>query len=383
MEKNSLSDFFVLVSDAPSRKGFDVYNIISKKYKYKTLIASDKDINRLSFVYFKKVYKLRTSDYKIFENDLLLIKSQISSDIVYIPVSEKVTILFYEFISKNSNKGFRFVLPNYKKFQISRNKIEFQKFCVENSINVPNSYKLNFLIKNNIFDKSLIVKPNIGAGSVGIISVKNREELLGLKSLEINKYLIQDKIKNPQVYGVFLLSNNGKLIKSFSHKRIRTFPSSGGVSVYSASELNYEIINISKSIVQKLEWSGLAMIEFMYDDETSSWKVIELNPRLWGSILLSPFSNVNLLKNYIEISLGKLNIQKSEKFRSTYIRWFFPYELISFISRKISFKDLINLNLKNTCYVNFTYSNIFTALTYQIYFIFNLSSIVRFIKKIR
>lgn len=383
MPKKSNDNFCILVSDAESRKGFDTYNIICNKFKYNTLIASSKDFKRLELVYFKKVNKLRTSDYETFEKDLFVIKNSTSLKIVYIPVSEKVTLFFYTFISKNGANLFSYILPDYKTFQLCRNKLSFQKFCEENSIAVPNSYQLDNLIKNNSFNQPLIVKPHIGAGSVGIINIKNKYELLELKKLKVDSYLIQEKITNSQVYGVFLLANNGKVINSFSHKRIRTFPISGGVSVYSISELNYEIIDISKSIIQKLNWNGLAMIEFMYSEDSKSWKVIELNPRLWGSILLSSFSNVNLLKNYIEMSKGNKGFIELQQFQSKSIRWLFPYELLFFISGKLKFKDFINLNLKNTCYINFTYSNIFSAIFYQVYFFINLSSISRFIKKIK
>ena len=86
MVKNNFSSLSVLVSDAHSRKGYDVFNIISNKYKYKTLLVSDKNIKRLSLIYLQKVYILRTSDYKLFEKDLLDITHQVKSQIVYLPV---------------------------------------------------------------------------------------------------------------------------------------------------------------------------------------------------------------------------------------------------------------------------------------------------------
>ena len=40
-----------------------------------------------------------------------------------------------------------------------------------------------------------------------------------------------------------------------------------------------EFLNVSK-------WNGLIMLEYLYDSKASVYKLIEANPRIWGSIML-------------------------------------------------------------------------------------------------
>ena len=46
------------------------------------------------------------------------------------------------------------------------------------------------------------------------------------------------------------------------------------------------------------------MIEYILDHRDNKYKLIEINPRMWGSIMLSEFCNSNMLDNYINISVG-------------------------------------------------------------------------------
>ena len=138
---------------------------------------------------------------------------------------EKVTILFYEYVSKMKDTKFKclFCLKNL----VARNKLAFQSYCSKNDIDVPEIYKINQLNKFNFSSESLIMKPNVGSGSVGIFHVKNKNDLLNFIKLKKKLFDSEKKIKNSQSFFGVLSFKNGKILKSFSHKRIRTFPVSG------------------------------------------------------------------------------------------------------------------------------------------------------------
>jgi hypothetical protein len=120
----------------------------------------------------------------------------------------------------------------------------------------------------------------------------------------------------------------------------------------------------------------------MYDKTSNEWKIIELNPRLWGSIMLSTFNSSDLLKQYVLFSLGNLEKSNSSPKDSVAIRWLFPFDLLNFIKGSIGYKEFFKFNLSSTCYINFTYSSFYRSLLYLLYFTLNLSSIKRFLKKI-
>jgi len=303
----------VLITDAESRKAFDLFNIFKNKYKMEIVLTSrTTQLKKLSLIYGQNVYRLRASDLSLFIGDLNTIfkSSECNDELVYIPVSERYTLMFYDFIKINSNSNLRFLLPDKGVFELTRDKIAFQNFCEENLMPVPLSYNK---IKSKEFTAefcSLIAKPRIGAGSVGIKYFEDITQIKNINLIDQNLYLIQEKIESDKtVHGGFFLCKEGNVVGFHSHKRIRTFPEKGGVSVYAKAENNLEIKAIGSKLLKLLNWNGLAMIEFIYDRKAKSWKIIELNPRLWGSLLLTEFCNSNLLINYINLSLNR-NIEE-------------------------------------------------------------------------
>jgi hypothetical protein len=91
-----------------------------------------------------------------------------------------------------------------------------------------------------------------------------------------------------------------------------------------------------------------------------------------------------MLKNYVEATLDHSVIKiNANQTKPVNIRWLFPFDLLALIKGKLSIKEFFKFNLKETCYINFTYSSFFKALLFLFYFFFNLASIKRFIKKIK
>ena len=375
----------VIVSDVESRKGFDLVNILQNVYHLELILFTGKDdASRLKLIYGSKVFRLRTQNYESFESDFNSVISTYNNDpLVYIPVAEKTTVLFYQFIENYSFENIYYCLPSQKNFKLAANKIEFQAYCEQESLPVPKSFEVNSQRETLIQNLPLIAKPKTGAGSVGIKHIENEEQLAHLDNLSSENYLLQEKIQSDQkVSGVFFMCKNGQVLASYCHQRIRTFPTSGGVTVYSKSTPNDDIVQIGAKLLASLDWDGLAMIEFLQDKNTKDWKIIELNPRLWGSVLLSEFACPGFLKTYIDESTGKEVQNVSASLTEKFIRWYFPFEILNLINRDISLKNLLTLDIKNTCYINFTYSNWRRSTLFMLYFLINISSIKRFLKKI-
>ena len=117
------------------------------------------------------------------------------------------------------------------------------------------------------------------------------------------------------------------------------------------------------------------MIEFLKCTETDSYKLIEINPRIWGSIMLSEFSNANFLDSYVKLCFEK-PIISNKILEEKYIRWIFPYDLIYFFKNPQNPFKFFKLN-KETCYINFTYSNIFTSIKFIILTYFDAKKIIK------
>src|SRR5262249_46299819 len=146
-------------------------------------------------------------------------------------------------------------------------------------------------------------------------------ELHLLKDTDPDKFIVQQRIDNVHVEGAFFLANHGEVVSYYGHKRIRVFPETGGVTVYSEYHHNERLKEIGSALLKKLNWHGMAMVEFLFDPSVNDYKIIELNPRLWGSFLLSEFAQTGFTENYCNICLqqpAKAFVPK----QATKIRWF-------------------------------------------------------------
>jgi protein-tyrosine-phosphatase/predicted ATP-grasp superfamily ATP-dependent carboligase len=90
--------------------------------------------------------------------------------------------------------------------------------------------------------------------------------------------------------GVECLYAGGTLIWSFAHERLHegTGGGLGSGSFYRKSIVPPPpLLQAAKTLLDDLRWHGVAMVEFKYDPATGRFWLMEINPRLWGSVALA------------------------------------------------------------------------------------------------
>jgi len=93
--------------------------------------------------------------------------------------------------------------------------------------------------------------------------------------------------------GIFTLFNHGEPVCYFAHRRIREKPPGGGVSVLSESApIDETLRTAAEALLRKVGWHGVAMVEFRVADDGTGY-LMEVNPRLWGSLQLAIDSGVD------------------------------------------------------------------------------------------
>lgn len=373
----------ILLTDIFSRKSFDAINILKQHYGQDKFIYTVSNISKLNkikvkTIYHSNIYFLLRNDAD-FNSDLEKISKEFNNErIVYIPIEEDTTLNFLKFIEGNGKLNFDYLLPKISKFELTRQKELLNLFCEKHQVACPKYISEEDLNRND-FKYPIIKKPKIGSGSKGIVYIENESDLENT-TIDFDKDFIQERLPNPkEIEAGFYFCRKGELINFYSHKRIRTYPETGGVSIYSKSDNSKEIKLLGKKVLHKLNWSGLVMIEFLYDKRDCQYKLIEINPRLWGSILLSEFCNAAFLKNYVEAALGNNTVINNSINKNVYIRWIFPYDVLywfKYISNPIQFFR----RESNTCYINFTYSNYSTSFFFILFTYFNLKKLINIFK---
>lgn len=105
--------------------------------------------------------------------------------------------------------------------------------------------------------------------------------------------------------GVELLFNHGKKVWHFAHERVHEYPLSGGASSYRRSIVPpTNMLNDAERLLTALKWHGVAMVEFKMDTKGQYW-LMEINPRLWGSLALSIDAGVDFPAGLLQIACGQ------------------------------------------------------------------------------
>ena len=370
-----------IISNLDSRKAFDVFNIL-KSIKVETVkICSNGWVKCLMHrIAYGGIVFNNKSVSKV-DSILNICNINSESKFVYFPIEESSMEEFYDF-NANLPDNLLFCFPPIDSFKLSKNKKLFSRFCNQNNFPIPRVYSYEEIDERGFIPNSLILKPIVGSGSEGIKYIDTIEQLRELNILNFDKYIIQEKIdqSNP-VEAALFLCKDGEVVSHYSHRRIRTSPVEGGVTVFSKCIINEDILEIGKAVLKKLNWSGFAMIEFMYDSKTEGYKIIELNPRIWGSIMLSQYCGANFIQGYIDLCLGK-EVSQSSINENTYIRWLFPHDLIGYIKSGFRLNLFWKLNRHNTCFINFSYSTKIRSVVFLITQVFSFKNLEKIFNRV-
>lgn len=119
-----------------------------------------------------------------------------------------------------------------------------------------------------------------------------------------NPFLIQEYVSG-QAHGIFTLYNQGKLVASFAHRRLRENPPSGGVSVLCESvEKNPGAWSMARTLLDHVGWHGVAMVEFKVTADGTPY-LMEVNGRFWGSLQLAIDAGVDFPWLLYQLATGK------------------------------------------------------------------------------
>ena len=144
----------------------------------------------------------------------------------------------------------------------------------------------------------VILKPTESSGSKGLEYVIKKENLIETfekTSQNFGETIIQELIPpGGEAYGFEgLFNKNSEPRAIFVHQRLREYPITGGPSTLRMGVKNEEIAELGTRLLKNLGWYGIAMVEFKVDPRDNIPKLMEINPRFWGSLSLPVASGVD------------------------------------------------------------------------------------------
>lgn len=344
----------ILITYPFKRKSFDAYNILRSDMFEEGIILGYQNEEFSAYkhrlIYGKVNCFTYTSVADIVDHFI-----GINEDIYYLPIEEDLTLSFLEFQENASLGRIKFVLPNIDTYRLVRDKFKLASYCKDKGFGVPKIYGVEEAFVG-LEKTELLLKPRIGSGSRGIQRIFSNVELAHFEYLD-NDFFLQEIMPNSiNVEAVNFFAKDGVISAVYGHRRLRTHPASGGVSVLSECYLKDDAFDFVVKLVGELNYSGLAMVEFLRDSD-GNLRLIEINPRIWGSILLSYDVCPHLFMEYIyHCKNEKSMVTPARVVEIAFKRkllWVLPYGLSDYIKVFFSRKE----KLLNYTFINFSLSN--------------------------
>lgn len=185
-------------------------------------------------------------------------------------------------------------------------------------------------------DQQFVAKPYRGTGSSGIVYGNSMTAKGWQKHFEtFGPLLVQDRIP-PSGDGLgtcFLIGSDGACLGSFAYKRLKQYPITGGPSTDRISIKAPELLERGLALLKRLEWRGVAMVEWKDDPRDGIPKLMEINPRFWGSLELATRSGVDFPALYAAAALNEALPPVNSYKLGIRCRWVVPGDILRYLSQ--------------------------------------------------
>jgi predicted ATP-grasp superfamily ATP-dependent carboligase len=339
----------VIVSDGLWRKSLSAIRSLGKA-NFKVIVLGDSFFTTGFWSRYTSAFKIipsvKTNSTKF--NNLLvnLLKSlPFPSRPILFPMEDD-TLNWLSINREFYSKYMDFAIPPHKSLLVAQDKFKTMRLASSLKIPTPKTFSFRGVktFKSKLEEitssgqlKKYIIKPKSGTGSAGIVYLNSQLNINWDEHW--NSYgslLIQEKIPTDgRAVGVsFLIANGKRVIASFVHERIKQYPNSGGPSTQRISIKHKELVARSEKLLTALNWHGVAMVEWKQDLNNGEFKLMEINPRFWGSLELAVRSGVNFPLLYAKCSIGESINEVQNYSYGTKCRWLIPGDILRYLTSK-------------------------------------------------
>jgi predicted ATP-grasp superfamily ATP-dependent carboligase len=210
----------------------------------------------------------------------------------YIPCHEEILT-----VAKNIAKfppDVKIPISNYDTIFKLYNKKESGLLVEKLSIPIPKTLRINDMAeleeKIEYLKFPVIIKMQNSNGAHGVFFAHSKTEVIKTYKEVVTKFcvhphypLIQEYVHG-RIYAATLLANQGEIIAQFMRRNIREKESFGGTCTKCESIHEPDVADYAKRIAQYMNLTGVAMFEFIVDEQANKKWLMEINPRYWGTV---------------------------------------------------------------------------------------------------
>lgn len=260
--------------------------------------------------------------------ETLMLELQRSHYDLIIPMNDDAAILLSKY-KKQIEEQSSVAVNDWDIFRLSMDKLETMKVCMENHIPCPitliNPENINQEISKLKFP--VVVKPRVGCGAIGFHIALDKDDLLQYYQRAKEKYgdcLIQEYIPQTdlQYKAELYIDRDGALKSAIVFAKVRWYPIDGGSSTLNKTVERQDIIESCHKLLKEIGWRGYADIDLIQDPRDNTAKIIEINPRITGSVKICFKAGVNFSRQIIEDHLGLTVSPIFDYKKDMYLRYF-------------------------------------------------------------
>lgn len=287
--------------------------------------------------------------FKQFDGDEDLLEQLLQLDVplkeaLLMPTNDRFVGFMADHTKALENK-YQLSIPTPEITDIAYNKIKTYTTAKGLGIPIPESFfPTNEQGLREVKDKityPVIIKPAVMHKFYSKLKKKvylcrNQDELienyrLAVQVIVPEEVIVQEFLAGgaTKLYSFGSFCSGEKVWGSFIANRIRQKPMDFGISTtFAKTVLNPRIDELAKRFLTGIEYFGLSEVEFMFDDRTNDFKLIEINPRTWKWHSITNSVGINLIGMMIDYLNGNIlkeqhntkeNIGWTERLTDTYV----------------------------------------------------------------
>lgn len=369
-----MSSLNVLVLDGNTRQCLPICKALKKNGHSITLLCVSKlDIGYYSKWPDKKIIGPNpVNNSEKYCDFLINIMKHIEYDIV-LPLFDYSA----EAVSKNKKRleKYSFIAVNdWDVFRLAREKKITMSICSLNDIPHPKTLDAKNITGEGLkkIELPLILKPNVGDSAKGIKIINNYSEFFSIYDEYVEKYgemLVQEYIPqtDKQYKAELYIDKGGRLVRAILFEKVRWYPIKGGSSTYNVTVYSDRIISRCYELLKAIGWKGYADIDLIVDPRDREVKVMEINPRITGSVKIAFKAGVDFISVLVDDVKGnKIDVDLKYK-DNVYLRFLYKDLLWLFYS-DVCFVDKVKwFNFRNNVDQIIDFSDPLPAIIYLMY----------------
>ncbi|AQQ54223.1 carboxylate--amine ligase [Planococcus lenghuensis] len=124
--------------------------------------------------------------------------------------------------------------------------------------------------------------------------VSGEEEMIRFckEILPVSPIMIQETCEGTGA-GLYLLAKDGEILSVTQQNRLHEPRDGGGSSYRCTVPVDPLLQEYTEKLIRRINWTGVAMVEFKGDPLTDNWAIMEINGRFWGSLPLTISSGLD------------------------------------------------------------------------------------------